>query len=773
MGRKGIAVLLTAVLTAGLNFLPASAAVVQSPVLNRTVDFKAGDGGNKVEVNQKRNITFNQDSGFTINNPAVNDKEIVFLFDTSGSLNERPTPKPDPFDFALFSGGNEEAFNIQGDRQIINGKIHANGDVVIRGNNHSVTNNGSKVNTIEYVRSVVDGGTIVDGKLVPNTGTIIDKDDKISTDSFVKSPWIEMMDLADDLTDPTKQSVFNRTKDFYFGDYRSMPYINDSRPAYKDLKELNKETKIGERDGKFYIEGTLTIPDNMILRFHDRPVWLSKDLIFQGKGILIAGGDVIIQGGKVITPPVGPDDQVDSMIYSEKGSIRLETNLSTFNGKLYAPEGDIVLQGSDVTVNGSVVAKRLNSIQSKLTVNYKTGAIDEVVDEITKLPTPAETMMAEIEKFVANYPLSGTATRVNVVKYDFNGNDTDNKLYNIATEAGKVALYSKMNNIKFDDILGKSNLGDGLRKAYHLLTKSNSIASKSIIVISGSVPNRYTVDNKGVNYKGAIDLTNSDNFVDDPDPKKPSEYAIEIGKMATESSIVPYFINYLPKEHDNWLSVNTALSNIAAKINDETVPIIKKLKKEFEKANPGSTFSLYSSEPVNESELSTIIDNVLEQLENSYSVKILSAKFEFKLPKGAKLLNDSKLPSGFKSTKNADGTQTITGDIMTSSQAPVIVNGTGDTITNKVTYVIPDNLLFNDKKITDIKFVLVDKLGKGQNYKPVTFLAGDCKVEYEIEYSGYETGIGGEKTRAVIPDKVISTTITPFTVNVYMKIDQN
>lgn len=773
MRSKGIAVLLTAVLTAGLNFLPASAAVVQSPVLKRTVDFKAGDAGNKVEVNQKRNITFNQDGGFTINNPAVNDKEIVFLFDTSGSLNERPPQKPDPFDFALFSGGDEEAFNIQGDRQIINGKIHANGDVVIRGNNHSVTNNGSKVNTIEYVRSVVDGGTIVDGKLVPNTGTIIDKDDKISTDSFIKSPWIEMMDLADDLTDPTKQSVFNRTKDFYFGDYRSMPYINDSRPAYKDLKELNKNTKIGERDGMFYIEGSLTIPDNMILRFHDRPVLLSNDLIFQGKGILIAGGDVILQGGKVITPAVGPDDPIDSMIYSEKGSIKLQTNSSIINGKLYAPEGDIVLQGSDVTVNGSVVAKRLNSIQAKLTVNYKTGAIDEVIDEINKEPTPAETMMAEIKRFVASYPLSETATRVNVVKYDLNGNDTDNKLYNIATEAGKLSLYSKIDSIKFDDILGKSNLGDGLRKAYHLLTKNNSIASKSIIVISGSVPNRYTVDNNGDNYKGIADLTNSINFVDDLDPTEPNGYAIEMGKMATQSSIVPYFINYLPKGHDDWLEVNAALSDIAGQIIDKPAPIIVKLKEKFEKANPGSTFSLYSSEPVNESELSTIIDNVLEQLGNSYSAKIVTAKFEFKLPKGAKLLNDSKLPSGFKSTRNADGTQTITGDIMTRSQTPVIVNGTEDTITNNVKYDIPDNLLFNNKKITDIKFVLVDKLAKGQDYRPITFIAGDCKVEYEIQYSGYQAGIDGEKTRAVINDKVVATTITPYTVNVYMKIDQN
>jgi hypothetical protein len=786
MRRKAIVVLLTTFLTVGLNLLPVSAAVVDNPkiMISRTVELKDKDienGG--IDVNQKRNITISQSVYFAVDNPLVNDREIVFLFDNSGSLNERPDKSDDPFDFALFSGGDEEVINIQGNKQTVWGKIHSNGYINIKGDNYEVYSDiNNKENTIEYTKGARKNGEFdKNGKFIVGSGTPADLS---SSDSFVQKGWISMPDIADALLDKSKQTTITRTKEFYMSDFTTTNMVPLNVNEYPDIKDLNNGTKIGIRyennelkgkqENMFYIEGKLTVPDNMILRFHGS-VLIGNDLEFKGRAIIIADNDVIIKGQNIITP-IGKDGSVSSMIYSEQGNISIYTDKTQFNGKLYSPFGKIHLAGSDIKINGSVIANKLNSIQGALDVKYATGPIDVIVDEVTQLPTPAETMKKEIVNFINNHSFTGAATRVNIVSYDKNGNDTDTQLYNITKGDEKQLLLDKIKNIKFDDTSGMSNLGDGLRKAYHLL-KNGNIASKSIIVISGSEPNRYTIEpTTGEFYKGSEDLTDDANF--QKHATRSVQYAIEMGKLAAKDAIVPYFINFLPTTDSLYVQVNSKLNQISNSIMNyglysNEAPIIKKLKQTFEKANPDKTFSLYSPEPVNNVTLSLVVNDILTQLSNPYSAKITSANFEFTLPKGTKLLDkdDKLLPLGFK-LKNDSGIQTIMGEIKIDEDNPVVVSGTQDTSTGNAIFEIPPNLLFN-KQIADIKFILVEKLSSGQKSRPVTFLKGDCKIEYKIKYIGIKELPSGTKIRFENPDSVKGTTGEDFTVDVYMKIEPN
>ena len=778
MRRKGIAVILSTVLTVGLNFLPVSAAVVDKPTLTRTVDLKSSEvnAGNKVEVNQKKSVTFTQSSSFALDNPVVNDREIVFLFDTSGSLNKEPDKKDDPFDFALFSGGKNEVFNVQGDKQIVTGKVHANGTVNFKGDKYEIINEGSHENTIEYVVDAIKNGDDKDGILIPNTGSPADLSE---TDSFIKKPEISMPNIADDLLDQTKQQVFTRSKEFYPGDYQTTTNLMD--PIFTDIQNNNQSVQVGMSDEyneiskrserMFKINGTLKIPDNMVLRFYG-PVVITSGLEFIGKGVLVAEGDVIVKGGTIVTPSLqDADDKANTMIYSEKGNIKIDTSNTEYNGKLYAPEGEVFMSGQKFTVNGSVVAKRLNSIQGTLYVNYKTGAIDEFVDEVTTDPTPAERMKEEITNYIKDYSISGAATRVNVLKYNVNGNDSDTSLYDLAIPSQKTKLLDKISKIPLNTNDGKSNLADGLRKAYNLLNNGN-VASKSIIVISGSVPNCYTLDEDGTLYKGIADITDSDKVISDSSSGDANKYAIEMGRMATKSAIVPYIINYLPQDDTLYTNVNTALKAISKGISDykennENVPIIKKLKQKL-----GGAFSLYSPNPVSGVSLSSTVDDVLTQLDNEYSARILSAKFSFTIPDGTKLLKDDKHPTGYKIPTGYDLTNTGGTTMSVEITNPVVITGTKDTSTDKVIYEIPANYLFN-QKISDIKFVLLQKLGVNQESRPVIFDAGDCTVEYKIQYTGYVPSETGGTTKELITEPVKATTKVPFTVNVYNKVDPN
>jgi len=111
-------------------------------------------------------------------------------------------------------------------------------------------------------------------------------------------------------------------------------------------------------DGNVYVNGTSTFNGNT----------------YTGTGAILAEGNITFNGNNVQTSANG---QV--CFYSESGDIRINGNGYTIDGILYAPHGRVIINGTNDTINGRIIANSVAINGSNLNVNGQ--------DPVTSLPT--------------------------------------------------------------------------------------------------------------------------------------------------------------------------------------------------------------------------------------------------------------------------------------------------------------------------------------------------------------------------------------------------
>ena len=125
------------------------------------------------------------------------------------------------------------------------------------------------------------------------------------------------------------------------------------------------------------VYGNVYIAGDLILQGGDPVFTLYGNLYVTGKiqfgnaskiyGSLMAEGNITFTGSKSYVDASSP-----ICIYSKLGDINLTMGNITANGIVYAPNGTVKFEGSNLTFNGSIVAKKITGMVTGLTVGEPT-----------------------------------------------------------------------------------------------------------------------------------------------------------------------------------------------------------------------------------------------------------------------------------------------------------------------------------------------------------------------------------------------------------------
>ncbi len=90
-------------------------------------------------------------------------------------------------------------------------------------------------------------------------------------------------------------------------------------------------------------------------------LWIDRTS-FSGKGYIRADGDIQYDAVK-------NSDDSEIFLYSSDGNIRVQGTNLTINGIIYAPEGTVEINAKNITVNGAVIAKNVELNGTDLKMN--------------------------------------------------------------------------------------------------------------------------------------------------------------------------------------------------------------------------------------------------------------------------------------------------------------------------------------------------------------------------------------------------------------------
>ncbi|MDP4181104.1 MAG: vWA domain-containing protein [Bacillota bacterium] len=628
-------------------------------------------------IDKKKDIFFNQTDGFQFNGKFATKKQVVILVDTSGSLNE-PIKVKNPFDYCLFSGNTTSEFYLHGGNMNISGTVHSNQSLRINASNFVCKNNGVSTDTCEYVTDKSYNGNV-------------------PADSFYQTEVCPMPDLSNKLTDQSRTGYTTYT--ISTNNYKK--FINTSNGHMLDQSQAYFDYKVNH----FEVTGDqFIIPDKTTYNFQgDLKISTARGIKFEGSGMLIATGKITLEGDGIHTSNV---TDKEAFIYSCTSDIDITPDNTEITGILYAPQGAINIKGTKVKITGSVVADKLLSEPSDLNVVYKKGEIKDIIDKVN----PPETYFSISQNSIKN---ALTAIKppasVGILKYDSTANDNDFNLYDMNTYGDD--LKTKIDNLKSGNS-GLSNLGDALRRAYYMLNNSDP-GNKYIIVFTGSKSNICTVESNSEfkkNDGNALYTKNDTAYL-----ARSLDYAKEIGKMAENSNITQFFINYYDQSNPLYSSIDSSLKSLVSYI--------------INKPETDSEISEYYFNPSNKDDLKNKLnEKVLDYVVKSNQVLPVKVSLSFTLPAGAKLNKPGALP----------------GWLHTNASNPKLIEGSYDTNINwdasQGKFVFPQDDLLNNLSL-NVKFIFPPgvKVVNGKYAADVDFI--NNHVDYNITY--YPTNPSG------------------------------
>lgn len=631
------------------------------------------------ELGDEAEILLSQGGEISVEGTIDAEKEIVLIIDNSGALNSYMDNIISPLDFGIYSNHD---MVIQGDNASINGNVHAN---------NLFKTTAGRINI-----SQTCSATAFD-IISPNAD--INQYKNITTP--IEMPYFHSKLINDAMSNSMVFKPENYPPSWF-------PYpIPGHTDVYVTYNAFAKRFEI-------FGDGTLTISSSMYFKGN---VMISlKETNNINEGFIVADGDIIIQGKNLY--PSGPNDKL--YVYSIGGNIEFQTEDSTINGIAYAPgnpanpdrSGNIKFVGKGNTMNGAIAGDDLSFHATNLKVNQTEGQFTTIEEKYFENTSYLNSVKESAKGFIDKF--AGSQTKISVIQYSDSANDNDFAQYDLSLSSNATILKENIDDI-VPGTTGFSNMGDAMRRAYHILNNSGSdLAIKYIVVLTGSVPNRWTGISDGTQEPktgdGTADYINEDDVL-----YSSLDYAKEIGNIITSKDINLLFIDFSNED------IGTELEEIATASGTKE---IESTGKHYYRAD-------------NFMELTDIFDSI--RFNTIYNVTLNNVLYEEILPAGVLLV---EAPEWVSTQSVQIGGMSRTKLSGTINKLPLTFNGVGYTF---------DINSFGIK----VRFM-----------KPgtIVFQRSDSWIRYNIDYIA-EDG----NSRSETLDKYFDD----MTVNVTMSIDIN
>ncbi|KNY26540.1 discoidin domain-containing protein [Pseudobacteroides cellulosolvens] len=634
----------------------------------------------KLDFGEKSDIELTQGGEISIEGTMLGKKEVALVLDNSGAFNSYMTDPLSPFDFGIFANKN---LSIQGNSAVITGSTYS-----------------QKFSSTGMSLTISQNCTAQDF-FVTTPNLNVNKFQNVSKP--VDMPYLHPQLINEAIL---AHQVYS-------------PY---SLPSGIDVPMLG-QTGINIRyepwHSRFVITGNGTFKINKSMYFKGNLLISLPRIDNTGNAFLVADGDITLQGNSL--SPSGPNDKV--YVYSIGGNIEFQTSNSTINGIAYAPgsperpgaSGNIRFIGNANNVKGSIVGQNINLMGGGLTIDSSLSSLRDVEEKYIQNSTYLNMIKYVAKEFIDK--LAGTDTKLGIIKYSESANSS-NMIYYDLSIASKVQEAKAQIDAMMPEGSGASNMGDGIRRANELLKdpiKSSDLATKYMVVLSGSAPNKWTkttapgttmkTDGGAAHHYGGDGAGDSDG--------SGLEYAKTVGAVANSLGIETLFIDF------SSLNIDTKMEQISVSSGSKEVP---STGKHFYKAK-------------NYTELTSIFDYLYEY--TNYEILLNNVLYEEIFPKGIRIIEG---PSNMTFSK-------VVIDGSTRDRATGVLNNV------KLKYDGSKYILNGDNFKFKLRFI-----------KPgdVTFKGADSSITYTIEY------IDSKGVKRTVPIKGIFNDIT---VNVGWVVD--
>lgn len=473
----------------------------------------------EIELGDSANITISSAGELLVDGSLDDEKEIIMVIDNSGALNSYMEETLTPLDFGIYSNNN---ISMTGDFGVVNGSVHANGEFGTWTSRLKITNTCSAT---DFYISTPD----------LNVGELVNIDTPIDMPRF----------HSELISEATASLMVFDPKYFLHGIHYPMTgqkNVNISFNYFENRFEITG-------GGVLNIDSSVYFKSNVLISLNE-----TKNI---NEAFIVADGDITIEGLNL--SPKGPYDRL--YLYSIHGNIKFATTNSEINGLIYAPgnpsdpsSGNVEFIGSKNIINGTIVGNDLSFTASDLKVNHLEGQFTSVEEKYFENTSYLASIQEAANSFIDRF--AGSKTRVSVIEYSDSANNNDFTLFDMSSGNGVKAAKKSVNTI-VPGTSGHSNMGDALRRAYHILNNSpRKKARKYIVVLAGSVPNRWT-GTSSMPLGAKFDNGNALFIKTDGASYDSLDYAKDIGGLIRQSDIKPVFVNFTP------VSIEGALGEIA------------------------------------------------------------------------------------------------------------------------------------------------------------------------------------------------------------------
>lgn len=552
--KKAFSILTALAIISGIVFLTGNGLINENVVFaaenlenkNVTVEFN----GRTLNPDQNVNLldiaktSFIQDGKITVGTEPI-EKEVILLIDSCYKSTLIPDDIIGILEKCLFSFND---LTIQGNDTKINGDVFTLNDLIVKSSKEQVTlsqeahveynefkhdKNGPPQNASAFFTDSGDRVRQVSDKKREEINQLVkESEDNDNPGGYVKLFRYIQQKVANPPQRDKAQFLYDEsTANIHFGSGNIAHYDDntiikrlDPNP-YPGSNEYTRNYYNYEiSDSDFVLRYSMYFDGNLKISVPN----ITKDFLPGTEVIFIfAEGDIVFQGNTSNLVIENNDESqlsvLDTLVLiSRHGNIYFQPGSTELTAIVFAPEGNVTIQGNNVDFNGCFAGKNVFCEASGSTFF---GPSSDTTDKINNELNPTE----GFEKVVSaiNYlPESfDNNTKVGVIKYSDSADINDSRvrenwtLYDLNPETRneKDAFKDYIKTLTADTDTERSNLGDAMRRALGVFQSElcDRDSEKFMVIFTGLDPNAYSAtENKYVTDVN-LDITKGSAFIYD------------------------------------------------------------------------------------------------------------------------------------------------------------------------------------------------------------------------------------------------------------------
>ncbi|NLD48117.1 MAG: VWA domain-containing protein, partial [Clostridiaceae bacterium] len=419
----------------------------------------------------------------------IDQKEIIFLLDSSMYFSKGEVPTGGVLDYVLYS---DTDINVIGEKKTFNGSVHTNKHFNSEANDYEIKE-GYK---IEYGTKHIGAG--LEEKLEPylkQATKILSIEQLTEWPAIINESILVQENAGRDITGDDIHVLLDGTDRF--------------------------------GSPKFKVTGSGILNLGKSLYFPGSVTFSVRNITGNGQAFIFAAGDITIQGYGASN-----DTTMDRVcFFSKMGDIKFESDNSSIKGLAIAASGEIVFQGRYNDFVGNFISNKI-TIKSSFDTFTHPGKSTDYPENLNDNYEPHphyDILVQKLWDLIDSYD----EHKIGIIQFDSSANSSEGRnnrfeLFNMSNTTEKEELKNHItdNILSYRPGNNESNLGDALRRAYMVFNsvESNPNVPRYLVVLTGISPTTYSHDD---------DLISS--FLDDThDTRQDSAKAIEYAKAYSE-----------------------------------------------------------------------------------------------------------------------------------------------------------------------------------------------------------------------------------------------